>query len=114
MCVRVLAVVTIASLIGGCGVRTTYSPDGAKVSEVFFGPGSTYSCEGSEGTTVSVATLGLWGSSGGSGLGYHEARFFCGSPKCQVVIWPEANTDVQALRQAYGQLGNVCVVEKGN
>ena len=105
--------IVCAVFVSGCGVKTTRSPDGTTVSEVFLGLGSSVACGEAEGVTADITTLGLW-TGQNAGLGFHQARFFCGSPKCRVVILPEAGTDVAALRKAYGDLGNVCVAGTDN
>ena len=112
MHVRSIAALLLSLMFGACGVHTSHAPDGTSVSEVFFGLGSSVSCGETQGVTASVTTLGAW-TGESAGLGYHQARFFCGSPKCQVVIWPESPADAEALRKAYGDFGNVCVVETG-
>lgn len=92
-----------------CGIRQVREPGGAVRTELLFGLTATPDCAADPGLSAEVTVLGAWSDASGGGLGYHRGRYVCGSPRCQVVIWPGNSIDPAALRRELGDLDGICI-----
>lgn len=106
-----LTAICAALLFSGCGVREVRSPDGVVTQEMFLGGGELIDCSVDQGHSAKLTHFGLWASPKNAGLGYQQARYFCGSPHCQVTIWAEGG-DREALEALAEKHHGICIADK--
>lgn len=103
--------ISIVLVLCACGVRETTAPDGAISREIFVGAVEPIDCSQSPGHSARLVQIGAWVSATNAGAGYHQARYFCGAPHCQLTVWADnANrADLEELAKKYH---GICIANK--
>ena len=103
--------IAMAVTLSGCGFREIVAPDGTTNREFFLGAAQDIQCGEIPGHSARVLQIGAWASVSNAGAGYHQARYFCGAPECQLVVWADG-ADAAELERIAATYSGICFANK--
>lgn len=95
--------------LAGCGVRSIEYGNGIKVTELFFGPPTTVSCESGRTVSGTIRSAGVFGTADSGGFGFSEQMFLCGYGECHLAVWPNATADLTQVIKRVEEINQDCI-----